>query len=225
MTNRLLIVLFLFSSNVFAQDSIPSKMKVPAIPIREDQIILNFTLDNWSGLPSKAESKPLRSRGFSILLMTDKTNKSGNIGIGIGVGFMSQNVHTDAYIVDTGSASFLSPIPDSMKYDVNKLSSNFVTAALELRFRSNENSRGNRFKLSIGMIGGILVQSHVKYEDKYGKFKTYGITHLNKFQYGVEARLGYSNFALYGYYSLVPVFKDGKGPDMNPYSVGIAFTL
>jgi hypothetical protein len=224
MVIRYFLLSLLLSVNLFAQDTIP-KVKVPAIPLREDQLIINLTLDNWSGLPSNVESKPFRSRGFSFLLMTDKVNNSGNLGIGAGVGFMSQNVHTDAYIADTGSASFLSPIPDSMKYEINKLSSNYITAALELRIRSNENGRGERFKLNIGMIAGFLVQSHVKYEDKYGKLKTYDIAHLNKFQYGVEARLGYNNVALFGYYSLVPVFKDGKGPEMNPYSIGISFTL
>lgn len=222
---RLTILALLICSLVHAQDTATVKKKKPTFIHREDIVILNFTSDNWTDLPPGIEAKPLRSRGFSFLFMSERMNKSGNAGVAAGLGFMSQNVHTNAYIADTGSASYLSPVPDSLDLDLNKLSSNYITAALELRLRSNENSRRNRFKLSAGILAGILVQSHIKYEDMNGKIKTYNIAHLNNFQYGIQARLGYNNIALNGYYSLVPVFEDGKGPEMTPYSIGISLTL
>ena len=205
-----------------AQDSLK---KIPSYFHTEDLIIVSLTSDNWSGLPAGIKSKPLRSRRFSFLFMTEKMNKSGNFGIAGGLGFMSQNVHTNAYIGDTGSASYLSPIPDSVDLDVNKLSSNFITAAVEFRLRSNENNNGNRYKFSAGFLAAFLVQSHIKYEDMNGKIKTFDIPHLNTFQYGIQARLGYNKFAINGYYSLVPVFQDDEGPEMTPYSIGISLTL
>ncbi len=219
---RVLALLIFISAFAKAQDT---TNKALVFYHREDMIVLNFTSDNWTDIPSGIESKPLRSRGFSFLLMTEKMNNKGNVGFGAGLGFMSQNVHTNAYIVDTGSASYLSPIPDSVGMDLNKLSSNFITAALELRLRTNENKRHNTFKFSLGIQAGYLVQSHIKYEDENGKIKTYDIEHLNTFQYGIEGRIGYNKIALNGYYSLVPVFEDGKGPEMTPYSIGISLTL
>ncbi len=221
------IVLIVLACNLngYAQDS---KLKIPAIPQKEDQLIVSITSDNWSGLSSTLESKPIRSRGFSLLLMTDRMRPSGNFGVGFGLGFNSQNVHTNAIVADTtvnGSFSSLIKIPDSLGYKYNKLSLNFITAALEIRLRSNENSKGHRFKLSAGIMAGFLLQSHTKYKDKNGKFKTYNIDHLNNFQYGIEARLGYHNYAINGYYSLVNVFKDKKGPELTPYSIGVSFTF
>ncbi len=223
MRKSLFVILMLSVSGIFAQSS--SKATMSEIVQQDDKLILNFTTDHWTDLPSGIEAKSLRSRGFSFLLMSDHMNAKGNAGIGFGLGFMSQNVHTDATIIDTGSAAYLSHIPDSVDLDLNKLSTNFITAALELRLRSNENQKGGRFKLSLGLLAGYLVQSHTKYEDEMGKYKTYHVDHLNKWQYGVTGRLGYKHVALYGYYSLAEVFENGEGPAMTPYSIGIAITM
>jgi hypothetical protein len=219
---RVFIVCMFLSSVVSAQDSI---QKAPVFFQREDLAVFSLTSDNWTGLPDGIDSKPFRSRGFSFLFMTEAMNTSHNIGVGAGLGFMSQNVHTNAYIIDSGSASYLSPIPDSAGLEWNKLSTNFITGAVELRLRTNENNKGEHFKLSLGFQAGYLLQSHKKYEDKNGKYKTYDIAHLNKFQYGIEGRIGYNKIAINGYYSLVPVFEDGEGPEMFPYSIGISLTL
>lgn len=187
MKRILFVLMVLFSSGLFAQDSL---FKLPPLSKKEDQLIFIISSDNWSGVPAGIEAKPLRSRGFSFMGMTDRMNREGNFGFGTGLGFMSQNVHTDANIIDTGGASMLSKIPDSIQFDINKISLNFVTAILEVRIRSNENEKGNRFKLSAGMLVGFLVQSHIKYEDKDGKIKTYDIEHLNNLQYGILGKAG-----------------------------------
>ena len=227
MKNRCILALFLFSSQLSAQEN-SLKTEVAYIVQREDKLILNFTSDNWGNLASDITSKPFRSRGLSFLLMNEKMNMKGNIGIGTGLGFMYQNVHTDGKITDTTSdesVSILEKIPDSLSYEQNKLSLNFITLALEIRFRSNVNKKGDVFKFSLGMLAGILVQSHTKYEDKNGKVKTYNVNHLNNFQYGVSGRLGYDNYGISGYYSLADVFEESKGPELLPYSLGITFTF
>jgi hypothetical protein len=225
---RLLFIILVFVSYALSAQTNKPDSKGYAIVQREDKLIINITSDNWTNLPSGIKGKALRSRGFSFLLMSDRMNKTGNMGIAAGLGFMSQNVHTNGYLADTTSnesAYILQPINVGLDYKINKLSLNFITAALEIRLRSNKNKHDERFKLTVGVLAGYLLQSHVKYEDKYFKFKLYDIKHLNKFQYGLEGRIGYGNYALCGYYSLVDVFKDKGGPDLTPYSIGISFTF
>jgi hypothetical protein len=222
-----IFILLLLSIQSFAQDK-PINKEVANYIQREDKLIMNLTSDNWSGLPSEFTSKPFRSRGFSFLLMNDRMNKTGNYGVGLGLGFMSQNVHTNALVVDTTvneTSASLQKIPDSLNYNLNKLSLNFITASVELRFRTNLNKQGERFKFNVGFLAVILVQSHTKYDDDNGKFKTYHVKYLNTFQYGLTGRIGYDNYALTAYYSLVDVFKDGEGPSLTPYSLGISFTF
>jgi len=202
-------------------------MSVPRFADKEDRLILNLNWDNWLNTSTGVDVKDFRSRGFSFLLMNEKIYGQGNFAFGLGIGFSSQNVHSNSfptYNAD-GSKTYLSPIPDSIDYDLNKLSCNYIDAALELRFRTNENQAHKRFKITVGMKGGVLVQSHTKYEDGDEKVKTYDIKNLNTFQYGVTARIGYGKWGISGYYSLINLFKDGKGPDVVPVSVGISFAL
>ena len=220
------IVMVMFSLQIVAQENTP-KRTISTIVQREDKLILNLTSDNWGSLSPEIKSKPFRSRGFSFLIMNERMIKTGNFGFGAGVGFMSQNVHTNAYPENSGinnSSTTLVSIPDSL-YDINKLSLNFITAAIELRIHTNLNEQRERFKINLGFLAGYLVQSHTKFEGKYGKYKGYNIKNLNKLQYGLVARIGYSNYAINGYYSLVDVFKTGKGPELIPYSIGISFTF
>ena len=228
MKNLIVSVILLFSTQLMAQES---KLKAEAADFaqKEDKLILFFSSDNWTNLPSEITSKPFRSRGFSFQFMNEVINKSGNFGLGIGFGFMSQNVHTDGDIIfdttATESYSMLEKIPDSLDYNLNKLSLNFITLALEIRLRTSENKHGERFKFSAGILAGVLLQSHTKYSDDEQKFKTYKVKNLNDIQYGLTGRIGYSNYAISGYYSLVNVFEDGRGIELTPYSVGISFTF
>jgi hypothetical protein len=225
MKKNLLVLsaLFFSVSLVFGQDKEP--IKIPKFGKKEDRVILNFTWDNWLNASSGIKIKDFRSRGFSFLLMNEKILGKGNAAIGFGFGFSSQNVHSNTFpsYSPDGSHTFLSPI--SGDYDVNKLSCNFLDAALELRFRTHENEKEKRFKVSLGIKGGYLVQSHTKYEDDNGKIKTYNIKNLNKFQYGPTARIAYGNLGISGYYSLVNLFKDGKGPELTPISMGISLAF
>ena len=52
---------------------------------------------------------------------------------------------------------------------------------------------------------------------------------LNRLRYGVSAKVGFGNFALFGYYNLSPLFKEGEGfhnmgrpIDFNTFTVGIS---
>lgn len=220
--------LFLLFTSLMAAAQTPEKkpMGIPRFAAKMDRLILNLNWDNWLNAPTGLETKAFRSRGFSFLLMNEKVLGQGNSAIAFGFGFSSQNVHSNAFPTYNAdkSKTFLSPL--SGDYDLNKLSVNFIDVAFEIRFRSNENENHKRFKISAGIKAGYLVQSHTKYEDDViGKIKTYNIRNLNKFQYGIIGRIGYGHWGISGYYSLVNLFKDDKGPDVVPVSVGLSYAL
>ncbi len=230
-----LTVLAFLSITTFAQDatspsspsSSASNSALQKIAASDDLFIMSFTSDNWMNLPSTIESKPLRSHGFSFMFMNEKMNKAGNFGLGYGLGFTSQNVHTDGVLVydDATMKTHFEKVPDSLDLETNKLSLNFLDVALELRLRTAENSKGNRWKFSAGVRGSYLLQSHTKYDDINGRVKLYNTIGLNPFQAGVTGRLGYGNVAASVYYSLIEVFKKDKGPELTPLSIGITFTF
>ena len=53
------------------------------------------------------------------------------------------------------------------------------------------------------------------------KIKTYDVPNLTKFRYGLTARVGYANFYLNFFYSLTPLFIEGRGTEAVPISIGI----
>ncbi|REJ80848.1 MAG: PorT family protein [Bacteroidetes bacterium] len=216
-------VLFLVNINVSGQE----KKTATKLYSPNDNFILFFNWDNWNDMPSNVETAGFRSRGFAFLFMNDKQNSKGKLGFAYGFGMSSHNVHSNAFPGpdSTGNKTELMVIPDSVKYDLNKLSLNYIDAAIEFRFHSPIGSKGKKFKISLGFKGGLLVQSHTKFKNKDDKIKTYDIDNLSSIQYGPTFRIGYSRVGISGYYGLSNVFKDNKGPDMTPYSVGIALTF
>jgi len=116
----------------------------------------------------------------------------------------------------------------------NKISTNFIDVPIEFRFRSYPNKSGKRVAISAGFKLGFLVQSHAKTRTKEdvfvngvsvgNKFKTYNIPNLRKVRYGVTARVGFAKFYANFFYSLTPLFIDGKGTAATPISVGIGYT-
>lgn len=223
-------ILFLFltltSLISFAQTTEKKPMQIPRFATKQDRLLLNLNWDNWLNASEATEVKGFRSRGFSFLFMNENVFGEGNTAVAFGLGFSSQNVHSNVYPTYNAdkSKTFFSPLTGD--YDLNKLSVNFIDAAFEFRYRTDENEARKRFKISVGIKGGILVQSHTKYEDDVvGKIKTYGIKNLNKFQYGATARIGYGHWGISGYYSLVNLFKNDKGPAVVPVSIGLAYAL
>ena len=200
-------------------------MKVPKFAAKQDRLILNLNWDNWVNASSGVEVKGFRSRGFSFLLMNEKILGQGTSAVAFGLGFSSQNVHSNAFPSYNADKTYTYLSPLTNDYDLNKLSVNYIDAAFEIRFRTHENSSHKRFKFTVGIKGGVLVQSHTKYEDDNGKFKTYHIKNLNDFQYGLTSRIGYGHWGISGYYSLMDLFEKGKGPDVVPVSIGLSFAL
>lgn len=237
-TNKIFFALFLLCMGKFAIAQTPEQPQPVNTPTpvppslkkvasMEDNLIVSIGMANWLSVPSYVEVKTLQSRDFGVLLMGERTSASGTIGVGFGLGFSSQNVHTDAVLVDNSSTSSMefALIANTIDYQLNKVSLNFLDAQLEFRLHSKLNKKQNRFKFSTGIKGGILLQSHSKQKVDDRTFKSSGIAGLTKYQYGPVVRIGYGNFAIGGYYSLVEIFREKKGPKLVPYSFGLYLTI
>lgn len=199
---------------------------IPMAPGLDDRFVLDLTLDNFAQSPSSMEVNIIKSRGINIKLMKDRLFKNSLFGFGYGLAFGSQNFDTDRFILvdDTLGHTHFVAIDPAVDVKRNKLSVNYLDLPLELRFRTKPNSKNNSFKLSVGFKIGVLLQSHIKYEDDDGKVKFFNINNLNKYRYGVDGRMGYGIWGLNVYYSLIPLFDDDKAPTLVPLSFGLSIT-
>lgn len=208
---------------------------------KSDRLLLNFHNDLWQSNDT-AMIISSYSPGFDFYVMKNLALGKSKFALAIGLGIGTHNLRSDAmpinemkfdstsgYNVATGNTIF-ERIPDSIKYDVNKMSLAYLDIPLELRFKT-ENKKGKAFKISAGFKLGYIISNHTKYrgDDLNGgsddvKFKTFKIKNLEPLRYGAIVRFGYSYFNLYAYYSLSNVFKTDKGPEMYPISVGLCIT-
>lgn len=238
----ILVLMFLSASVGFGQevsdktvaDEKPRKKRKPP---KKEMILVNLNFDSWLMHPSTVEPKWFSSRGVDVALLYDYVLAKSNFSLAAGVGFNSHNIHMEAFPIEyaiSGGGTYTKLDPsffEGQKITVNKISTNFIDIPFEVRFRSNPHKNGKRIAASIGFKLGWLVQSHTKTktdEDYFyqgvnfrRKIKTYDIPNLTKFRYGLTARVGYANFYLNFFYSLTPLFIEGRGTPAVPISVGI----
>jgi hypothetical protein len=125
-----------------------------------------------------------------------------------------------------------SPTPGIKK---SMLVTNYVSVPLELRYSTKPEDPSRSFKAGVGFRVGYMYDSFskVKYrEDGETKvLKDKQNFNLNRFRYGVFAKVGGGNFAVFGHYNLTNLFEDGKGPyigdvvqDFQTYTIGISLS-
>ncbi len=209
-------------------------------PPKKEFVLINLNFDGWLNTPATITSTWFASRGVDIALLYDYVLGKSNFSLAAGVGFNSHNVKMDGFPIEypTLSGNTFTKIDPGFFEDrtivFNKLSTNFIDIPIEFRFRSGPGKSGKRVAVSAGFKLGWLVQSHTKTrtdEDfhyngvNFGdKVKTYGVPNLRKFRYGLTARAGYAGFYLNFFYSLTPLFIDGRGTEATPISIGIGYS-
>jgi hypothetical protein len=235
MNNKILFLwstlVFLVSinfSDVYAQEQ-PGTGRTTPIPLapgHDDRLILDLTLDNYAVRPASLEVNIIKSRGVNIKLMKDRLIRNTLFSFGYGLAFGSQNFDTDRFIIvdDTLGHTYFVSIDPAVDVKTNKLSVNYLDLPFEFRFRTSPNTKNNSFKIALGFKIGVLLQSHVKYEDDGGKLKLFNINNLNKYRYGVDSRIGYGIWGLNAYYSLISLFDEEKAPNVVPVSFGLSIT-
>ena len=231
---------FCLAQEVSTETVADTKAKKKRKPPRKEMLLVNLNFDAWLGTPAGIESKWFSSRGVDVAILYDQVIARSWFSAAVGVGFNSHNIHMEGfpieYEIQSGGTytkldgSFF----DGKNINVNKLSTNFIDIPIEIRYRSKPHKNGKRIAASVGFKLGWLVQSHTKTktdEDLFfqgvnfrSKIKTYDIPNLNKFRYGVTARVGYANFYLNFFYSLTPLFREGRGTEAVPISIGIGAT-
>lgn len=194
---------------------------------RQDLFFIDLNWDYLFGMPSTVNQK-YWGRGVSLGLMFDQPlNETNNISLAIGAGFQTHNYYTDGVVRNYDTTSVTESVwfnPDASEKVKGKISLNYVDVPFEVRFRSNPNEKGFRWKFAVGGKVGYLIQAHEKtINDQDIKVKYYNYPTINTIRYGVTARVGYGSVMLSSFYSLSNMFNQNHLND-NPtaFSVGIS---
>lgn len=128
----------------------------------------------------------------------------------------------------------------------SKLAVTYLNIPFLLEYQTNSYSNRNSFHIGAGMVFGLRIGSHtkMKFEEKnkdyvlldpvtsdpvYAstspnkkRFKEFGAFHLNPFKADAMFTIGWGWVNLYATYSVTTLFKEGQGPELYPFSIGIS---
>lgn len=229
----LLALLVLPSTVLLAQDVEKGSNKKSVIekPSR-DFVMFQLNYEGWMK-PDSIKTTGI-GRSVNAYICYDFPIKKSNFSFAAGIGIGTSNIYlSNQQIInnrDTGiyltQAVFINEDATTRNYKKYKLTTAYLEAPFELRFFGNKVNRNRGFKAAIGLRVGTLVGAHTKgrYDGIKIVDKVNTKRYLDPWRFAGTVRLGWGNYTLMGTYNLNKLYKEGAGPDITPYSIGLCIT-
>ncbi|MCC6287646.1 MAG: outer membrane beta-barrel protein [Chitinophagaceae bacterium] len=234
----LLLALFVISGNyIFAQtetDSIPKKKdwsKAQLSGRAADHFMLQLGYHGWGGDTKNINTKGF-SRTFNMYFMYDFPFKSTpNFSAAAGVGVGTDNMFLKETTVDLTKSPLTFTGDTSATYKKYKLATTYLEIPVELRYTANPENFNKSFKAAIGLKVGTMVDAHTKAKisrDNEGN-GNYSVRmkdrrNFNSTRLAATVRIGYGVFSLFGTYQINTFVRDGYGPNLKPYTIGLCIS-
>lgn len=203
-----------------------------------DHFLIQYGYDGWA---NKTDSTPTKgfSRHFNMYIMTDKPFKTNpHMSIAFGVGIGSSNIFLDETTADVAgktnsSRLIFKDVTGLPRYKKYKLVNVWAEIPIELRYLTKPLTPNKSWKFVIGGKIGTMINAHTKGKSLTdsagnvlaGQDKTIEKVNNRKFfnstRLAGTVRIGYGILSLYGAYQFNSLIKDGLGPKLNPYSIGL----
>jgi hypothetical protein len=205
-----------------------------------DHFMAQLGYDGWASVPDTIHLKGF-AHSVNIYVMMDfpfKTDARLSVGAGLGVsgGSIKFNKQQPNIIAQTTTL----PFPDLSSSTATldhfkkfKLVTTYLEVPLELRFVADPENSDNSWKAAVGIKAGVLLNVHTtgktlmnaagtvlnSYTEKESSKNFFSGTRI-----AGTARVGYGHVSVFGQYSISGLLKAGRGPTLNPFSVGLTFS-
>jgi len=234
----LLLALFFISANyVFAQtetDSIPQKKdwsKAQLSGRAADHFMLQLGYNGWTGETDGINTGGL-SRTFNMHFLFDFPFKSSpNFSAAIGVGVGTDNMFFKETYIDLRKSPLNFATDTANSYKKYKLATTYLEVPLELRYAANPENFNKSFKAAIGLKVGTMVDAHTKARvtrDTEGNggysYRVKDRRNFNATRLAATVRVGYGVFSLFGTYQINTFVREGAGPNIRPYTIGLCIS-
>jgi len=228
---------------LFAQDSTQVKSKkkdwskVNLSNRPNDHFMLQIGYNGWSNQPDSLNKKGI-PRSFNMYFMFDfpfKTNPRFSVGVGAGLG--TDNFYLNKTTVDiagrtTNTLSFKRNA-DSSYYKKYKIATTYLEIPVELRFAADPENTNKSWKLAVGGKIGTLLMASTKGQNLTSSsgatlnteiVKEKSKRFFNGTRLSVTGRISKGVFGIYGSYQINNFIKDGAGPDIRPFQIGLSIS-
>lgn len=196
-----------------------------------DHFMIQLGYNGWASKPDTIKTKGW-TRTFNFYLLFDfpfKSDPRFSVAIGAGLGtdhMFFEDTHID---LKQSPLSFVSDTAN--KYKKYKLTNGYLEAPLEIRYSSNPMSWGKSFKLALGAKVGTMIDAHTKAKvdrdvNGYGGYvtKEKDKRNFNGTRLAATFRVGYGAFSLFATYQFNQFIREGYGPDVKPFSIGLTLS-
>lgn len=152
------------------------------------------------------------------------------IGLGTGLGFEFLYFNFDGQngiMKDEITRNIVEYVPTyASGIYKSKMHMAYMNVPLLLEFQIPTHRK--RVYVGVGVTGGLKLWSSTKIKYRMSgeksKEKTRGDYNLSPLRWGLTARAGYGSFGLYANYAMTSLFKPTMGPELYPFTVGLAFS-
>lgn len=202
-----------------------------------DHFMIQMGYLGWSNIPDTINNnKKGISKSFNFYFMFDfpfKTNPNLSMAFGPGIAsdhFIVKN--TDVGIKNSTPSIYFTDRSDTNHFKKTKLATVYLEAPVEFRYSADPYT-GKGLKLAIGVKVGAMINAHTRnatLQNSENKTindyvsKENSTRFFNKTRLSGMVRAGMGHLSLFGSYQFTPLFKDGQGPDVRPFSIGITLS-
>ncbi len=221
--------------------AVSQNINIPKIDLSNraaDHFMIQYGGDSWTNRPDSVRTGGF-SRHFNFYFMLDKpfkTNPKFSVAYGIGIG--SSNIFFKNTYVDIKALTPRLPftnLDSSNHYDKFKVTTIYAEIPVELRYYKDPANPGKSWKAALGVKVGTLLKSYTKGKNLVTKSGSsiFGPGYISKesdkrffngTMLAVTGRVGYGIFSIDAGYQFNGVLKDGVGPSMNKFSIGITLS-
>lgn len=154
------------------------------------------------------------------------SNDRNSLGLitGLGLSMMDFRFDQPMTLIKDPISGLLLPVDlDPAGFKKSKLNVTYLTAPLILEIATPLKFNQHRLTLGAGVIGGLNVGSRTKIKTDDGKSKDRRNFNINPLKYDLTGRIGLGELCIFANYGMTPLFKEGKGPELVPLTIGISF--
>lgn len=224
-----------------AETTVPKQKRKYDLSKRpNDHFLLQIGYTQWLGQPDSINTKGF-SRSINTYFMFDfpfKTTPQLSAAIGLGVG--SDHIIFDKDYPDvkgqtnTLRFNYRTTSPDTTYFKKTKLATSYLEAPVELRYVSNPEQSDKSFKFAVGVKVGTMIKAGTRarkplYLDdgEEKQLSDYTLKEASKRYFNTTrivgtARIGFGHFTVFGNYQFTNLLKDGVGPELRPFTVGLS---
>jgi hypothetical protein len=166
---------------------------------------------------------------FSLPCLSIGFTRHFGLASTLGINFNKYRFDGNNSIVEDENGVIVPYYPaEGITYSKSKLVTTYATLPVILEVQIPLANPRRTINIGAGVIGAAKLGSHTKVVYNTGgkeKEKHKDDFSLNTFRWGATGRIGYEFFQIFGTCYFTSMFESGKGPELYPFEVGIAFTF